>query len=276
MSRRKMTRTIRDVVLLIVATILTILGPWETAISKTITLSQPPFYTASSDAVREEYLVYEFSWEGISAARGSWSACRRSERDAVVMDVKGQAETMNPVDALWELKAKLEAVVPTNPVVPQHFALYKRENSRRRDTIMDFDQEGKTLRITRLGKHGARRTYQADIVGQYDPVSAVFALRGVTFDVGDTVSIDLQMGRDVYRVTLHVFQREEVTVKAGTFRTVVIEPHLYNVTKNEPAEVQRARLWVTDDSYRIVVKAESEVFVGTVSAELITRSNTIP
>jgi len=271
-----MSTTIRDVVLVIVTTVLTIVGPWEAAFSTTITLSYPPFYTVSSDAVREEYLVYEFAWEGISAARGSWSTCRRSEEDAVMVDVKGEVETMNPVDALWELKAKLRAVVPTNPVVPQHFALYKRENSQRHDTIMDFDQEGKTLRITRIGKHGTPRTYRADIVGQYDPVSAVFALRGVTFDVGDTVSIDLQMGRDVYRVTLNVLEREEVTVKAGTFRTVLIEPHLYNVTKSEPAEIRRARLWVTDDFYRIVVKAASEVSMGTVSAELITRSNAIP
>ena len=246
------------------------------ALNKGITLSQPPFYTASSGAVREEYLVYEFTWEGIPAARGTWTACRRREEDKVVVEVKGRAETLKPVDVLWDLQAKVKAIVGTTPVVPQRFSLYKRENSRRRDTIMDFDHAAKTVRITRIGKHGNPRHYRADIVGQYDPVSAVFVLRGLTFTEGQTVTIDLQMGKDLYRVTLSVLQREDITVKAGTFRTVVIEPILYNVTKNEPSDLRRARLWISDDSRHIAVKAESEVLVGTVSAELIAQSETIP
>jgi len=104
----------------------------------------------------------------------------------------------------------------------------------------------------------------------------VLALRGLTFNVGETVTVDVQMGRDVYRVTLKVLQREEIMVKAGTFGTVVIEPIVYNVTKNEPADVRRARLWVSDDPLHIPVKAQGEVFVGTVSAELVERDEVIP
>jgi hypothetical protein len=70
--------------------------------------------------------------------------------------------------------------------------------------------------------------------------------------------------------TLRVIGRETVSVPAGTFETLVLEPDLQNV-EGVFAKKQRAKikLWVTNDEHRLLVQMKSKAVVGSFVAELV-------
>jgi hypothetical protein len=242
------------------------------SVAETVNLSQGGSYSASAPPqfTREE-LVYEFSWEGVPAAEARWTAVRRISGGHEVVNVKGSVSTLNWLDMIWKLRGSIAAEVPADPIVPDRFVLKKRENSRRRDTTLIFDHAAGSILIERVGKSGHVRRYKRELKGQYDPISAAFALRGLPLEDRDVVQIDIQMGKTSYRLKLRVTGREEITVKAGTFTAIVLEPTLYNLTTDEPStSVQNTRLWVSEDPGHIPLRLESSVWVGSVDAELTT------
>jgi hypothetical protein len=69
---------------------------------------------------------------------------------------------------------------------------------------------------------------------------------------------------------LRVIGKEKVSVPAGTYETLVLEPDMKNV-ENVFSKKQRAkiRLWVTNDELRLLVQMKSEAVVGSFVAELV-------
>ena len=64
------------------------------------------------------------------------------------------------------------------------------------------------------------------------------------------------------------YSEETVKTSAGKFPCIVVEPQFRGegifVSKGKSLKV-----WLTDDEYKMPVKMESEVFIGSVSAELL-------
>jgi hypothetical protein len=69
---------------------------------------------------------------------------------------------------------------------------------------------------------------------------------------------------------LRVTGRETITVPAGTFETLVLEPDMKNVegvfSKKQRAKI---KLWVTNDGSRLLVQMKSKAIVGSFVAELV-------
>jgi hypothetical protein len=77
-------------------------------------------------------------------------------------------------------------------------------------------------------------------------------------------------GKANYEVGLRVVGRERVKVRAGTFDTLVIEPTLDRLDKpHYKPKFKKMTVWVTEGETRIPVKMRSEVFIGSVSGELV-------
>src|SRR6188508_2888985 len=73
-------------------------------------------------------------------------------------------------------------------------------------------------------------------------------------------------------VTIKVLRRETITVPAGTFKTVVLQPTFQSkgiFSKNGQAEV-----WISDDAHKIMVQMKSKLSFG--SLNLFLRTHNIP
>lgn len=93
-----------------------------------------------------------------------------------------------------------------------------------------------------------------------DVMGAFYYFRTLTFDVGDTVSIDIYEGKEVRTLQVFIHRKEEVEVPAGTFDCFVIEPQLKGeegIFKHEGT----LYIWITDDQYKVPVKVESKVII---------------
>ena len=83
----------------------------------------------------------------------------------------------------------------------------------------------------------------------------------------DTIYFDIVNVNKQYPLKVVVHGKERVKTKAGTFDCIIVEPMISGesifVVKGKSLKV-----WLTDDEYRLPVKMEVEVFIGSVKAEL--------
>ena len=71
-----------------------------------------------------------------------------------------------------------------------------------------------------------------------------------------------------YPLIVKVVKREKIKTAAGTFNTILVEPQI----RGEGIFVSKGKnlkVWLTDDAYKMPVKMKVEVFIGSVSAELL-------
>ena len=143
-----------------------------------------------------------------------------------------------------------------------------REGNYVRDEWITFDPANKRY-YGEVKKKKEPRT----IVGKMDmPVldilSALYFVRAQKLEVGKDVVFDIINREEQYPLVVKVLKKETVKVAAGKFPCIVVEPQFRGegifVSKGKSLKV-----WLTDDAYKMPVKMESEVFIGSVSAELL-------
>jgi hypothetical protein len=84
-----------------------------------------------------------------------------------------------------------------------------------------------------------------------DDISFVYFARTLPLEVGETYTLHQYFRPDRNPVILQVLRREEVTVPAGTFRTIVVRPTIR--TSGLFGEGGEAEVYFTDDDRRIMV-----------------------
>ena len=241
------------------------------SVPKIITLSEDnPYSTRIQPNFISERFIYEFRWGGVPAATAEWRTRWQTANGKNVLEGTGKAKTLKPVAVFWKMRGTVRAILGVDPILPGHFTLYRKDNARSRSITLNFDHPSGVLSINRIGKHGVPRKYTREINGQYDPVSAAFVFRGLDLNEGDTVQIHVQPGKNVYRVDFRVLGRERITVKAGPFHAIALSASVHNFTNNEPCTgLEDTRVWVSDDSRRLFLRARTTVALGAVSGELV-------
>ena len=143
-----------------------------------------------------------------------------------------------------------------------------REGSYKRDEWVIFDYENNTYR-GEVKKKGDPRTIEGPLTQQVlDILSALYYVRVHTLEPGKNIVFDIVNREEQYPLVVKVLKRETVKTDAGKFKCVVVEPQFRGegifVSKGKSLKV-----WLTDDEYKMPVKMKAEVFIGSVSAELL-------
>lgn len=100
-----------------------------------------------------------------------------------------------------------------------------------------------------------------------DEVSFLYYARTLPLEVGQTYTLHQYFKESGNPVILKVLRRETVTVPAGTFRTIVVQPIIR--TRGLFGEGGEAQVYFTDDERRILVQLRSRVpVVGALSLHL--------
>lgn len=135
--------------------------------------------------------------------------------------------------------------------------------------------EGPTERTARFEIFPERRTYDdlRDDKGELpsaarplDDGSFLYYIRTVPLVVGQTYRFEQYFKPDRNPVTIRVLRRERVTVPAGTFDAVVVQPSIK--TTGIFSEGGRAEVWISDDDRRIIVQLKSKLSFGSLNLYL--------
>ncbi|HEX6939035.1 MAG TPA: DUF3108 domain-containing protein [Longimicrobiales bacterium] len=161
-----------------------------------------------------------------------------------------------------EVDDRLQSWLDVSRLVARRFEQDQKEVNFERHRIFDFfPEEG---RYVRLDKEGGGELASAEPL---DDVSFLYFVRTLPLEVGQTYTFHRYYKADGNPVTLKVLRKETVTVPAGTFETIVVQPIIR--TDGLFGEGGEAEVYFTDDDQRLLVQMKSKVpVIGDLSLHL--------
>lgn len=106
-----------------------------------------------------------------------------------------------------------------------------------------------------------------------DDGSFIYFVRTLPLRTGDTYAVDRYFKPDRNPVRIRVLRRERVTVPAGTFNAIVVQPSIRTKSKNIFSEGGRAEIWFSDDDERVMLQMKSQLSFGSLNLYLKSRQS---
>jgi hypothetical protein len=172
--------------------------------------------------------------------------------------IVSNARTNDVFSVFFKVRDRFESYLDTTELYSVRYEKHVREGKFRRDDIVEFDQHAHTAIYKDKTVPIAPRTQ--------DVLSAMYYVRTLPLEVGQSISVANHTDGKNYPLVIKVLRKEPVTVDAGTFDCVVVEP----ILRGPAIFTQKGRLtvWLTDDRYKIPVLMKSKVVIGSVAAVL--------
>ncbi len=172
--------------------------------------------------------------------------------------------TVNSVpafDSFYKVRDRYESYVDVEGIFPWRFEQHIREGKYKRDYSAFFDQRRNKAK-TKKGTYDIPENV-------LDIVSAFYYTRVIDFSnmkPGDKVSLVNFFKEKTYPLDVVYLGKERITVSAGTFDCIIIEPLVKEggLFKSEGNII----IWLSDDDLRIPVKVKTKVLIGSIDAEL--------
>jgi hypothetical protein len=164
-------------------------------------------------------------------------------------------------DPFYKVRDRYETFIDVEGIFPWRFEQHIREGGYSRDFSAYFDQrKGKAK--TSEGQYDIP-TYVNDIV------SAFYLARTYDYSkmkAGDKIQLQNFYKDKVYPLDVVFHGREKITVAAGTFDCIILEPLAKEggLFKSEGNML----IWVTDDEVKMPVKVKTKVIIGSIDADL--------
>lgn len=101
-----------------------------------------------------------------------------------------------------------------------------------------------------------------------DVLSSLYYVRAQKLEVGQDIVFDIVNRAQQYPLVVKVLKKDTVKTPAGKFKCVVVEPQL----RGESIFISKGKslkVWLTDDEYKMPVQLKVDVFIGSVSAQLL-------
>jgi hypothetical protein len=170
------------------------------------------------------------------------------------------------IDVFFKVRDRIDSYADAGM---KHSLYYKKdqlEGKTRRDIKVDFDWDKNESTYVNLN---TEPKIINQVPGSFDPLAVFYYIRTLDLQEGMEIEQPVTDGKKNMMGILRVTGREQITVAAGTFDTLLLEPDLKNVegvfSKKQRAKI---KLWVTDDEHRMLVKMKSKAKLGSFVAEL--------
>ncbi len=217
---------------------------------------------------------YGVSWEGLDAARFD-SQCTLPEKGAQISTLV-KARTIGMARTLWKFDASNLSLVDRQTLRPTHIEQIEDQGRKHSDDRLDFSPQGVTRTtaegVAANGEARPPRTRRINYPGLFDMESAFLYMRSLPLAVGETRTMALMTSGSPYLVTVKVVGQGKVQVKAGEFPAFEYALSLEKIDKYGDLTPRKgfksAHAWISDDADRLIIKAQADVFVGTVTVEL--------
>jgi hypothetical protein len=131
------------------------------------------------------------------------------------------------------------------------------EGSRHVHRRFEIFPETKTMQ--QEGKPGP----EPSVADPLDDASFLYFVRTQPLEVGQSYDYNRYFKPSINPVTVHVLRKERVTVPAGTFDAIVVQPVFK--TSGIFSQGGHAEVWVSDDSARAVVQIKSQLPIGSLN-----------
>jgi hypothetical protein len=168
------------------------------------------------------------------------------------------ARTNKAFDLVFKVRDRVESFMDYDNLFSLRFAKHIREGKFKRDEEVFFDQKN------HLAIYSNKKVQIPP--NTQDFLSALYYVRTLSIEVGEAIALANHTGGKNYPIYVKVLGRERVTVPAGTFDCIVVEPVLQTSSIFE--HKGKLTIWLTDDTVRMPVLLRSKVVIGAFEALL--------
>lgn len=210
-----------------------------------------------------EKLMYSLSWTGIPVGTAFQEIIDEGDNRRII----SAARSNDWLSRFFPVDDRTESVLLKKgsfPGEPRYYQMLFKEGTHTRDREISFNIGA------RVANYHDRKSGQRVTVpipeDTFDIYSSFYYVRHQPLEPGKSFYINVLDSKKLHRIEIRVLKRERVSVPAGTFNTVKVEPMVKPVGVFEGK--RGAYIWLTDDDRRIPVKAQTKVTVGSVTAVL--------
>ncbi|HWF37350.1 MAG TPA: DUF3108 domain-containing protein [Candidatus Acidoferrales bacterium] len=171
--------------------------------------------------------------------------------------------TQSPVRSLFTIDDQFDSYADAHIFDTRRYETYQNELGRKENHELNFMTVGQ--------KPWGRGPDVVVLPGTYDPVSALYALRGVDWQQTPEFRAPVYDGHDVYQLIAHLDAKSDmVSVAAGTFSTSRVGVKL--LQKNSQTPEITFDVWLANNAARTPVQFQARLPFGSIRAELIPAS----
>lgn len=217
---------------------------------------------------------YRITWGGLEAATVETKVDSSADGGQIRTGVK--AATTGAARTLYKLDASHISVIDRQTYRPEHFEQTERGSRKNTFVRVDFGPDGATRREQDLNQpkdgENSRKPKQFNYPGLLDMEGVLLSLRSQPLKDGDEFTYLFMTSGNPYLATIKVVGRNAVHVRAGDYAAIECSLKLEKVGKTGELEARKGfksgRAWLSDDANRLLVKAQTDIFIGSVNLEM--------
>lgn len=213
---------------------------------------------------------YSFGWSGFPGANAD---VRLTKPSGDRFQLDGTIHTTGLVRALWKFDATQTSRADAGTLHPLEMKQIENVRNKKTVTSLSFDSSGVTSRETETpAKSVGPKIRRFDSRNLFDLYAALLYLRSQPLQDRSIQRIVVYPATSAYLATVTVLGRERLTGPSGVYNAIKLDLQLSKIGKNRELEphrkFRRATVWLSDDSDRLLLRIQAQIFVGTVFVEL--------
>jgi hypothetical protein len=230
------------------------------------TLTREP--RGSFPDLRPVRATYTFGWSGLTAGSAKIRFLRGDANNFVL---EGHGRSVGLARVLWKFDVDYRSVADAETLRPLQMHQIETARGKRIETQLAFSDRGVTrTRIEGNPPKASTRDFAFENVNGLQ--SVLLYLRSQPLHDHSTYRVVVYPANSAYLATITVAGHERTRVRAGSYNAIKLDLQLQRVAKNDELEphrkFRRASIWISDDSDRILLRIEAQIFIGSVTAEL--------
>jgi hypothetical protein len=171
------------------------------------------------------------------------------------------------VDIFFKVRDRIDSYTDTDMKHSLYYKKDQKEGKTRRNIRVDFNwQENESTYVN----FNTKTKVISLMPRTFDPLSIFYYSRLLDFEKEKEFEHPVTDGEKNMMGILRIIGEETISVPAGTYETLIMEPDLQDIegvfSKKKRAKIT---IWVTNDERRLLVQMKSKVIVGSIVAELV-------
>jgi hypothetical protein len=212
---------------------------------------------------------YDFGWGGLKAAEATAKFTHPKKQFRLELGSK----TVGLARTIWRMDTTASSSVNAATLKPVKLVQVEKYSNKTLTTTVNFSTAGVArLKVETPADKNRAKVKRFKFGQVYDMHSALLFIRSQPLRKGDTIRLCVYPDTSPYLAEITVTDREEVTAAGKKWPAIACDLKLREITKDYTLiahdKFKKATVWLSDDPDRLLLKLETDVFIGKVWAEL--------
>ena len=185
--------------------------------------------------------------------------------------LEGRGRSIGLARLMWKFDVNYRSVANAQTLRPLEMHQIETVRGKRIETQLVFSDSG-VIRTRTEGNPPKASTRDFAFENVNGLQSVLLYLRSQSLRDHSSYRVVVYPANSAYLAIVTVAGHERIRVRAGNYNAIKLDLQLQRIGKKNELEAhrkfRRASIWISDDSDRILVRIEAQIFVGSVTAEL--------